>query len=90
MTHPLRLWLSAATDTEKQALADASCSGSVNMLHQYAGGHRLPSAEKAILIERAANKLTARARGRLPGVMRTDLSAACAGCEFAKKCMKNR
>jgi hypothetical protein len=87
VSEALRTWLRAATVEERQELADAAASGSINSLEQYAGGHRQCSAEKAIAIEQAAAPITKRSKGRLPRVLRTDLSAACRGCEFARRCL---
>jgi hypothetical protein len=82
----LKRWMQAATSAEWKELA-AAVGTSTGMLDQYAGRHRTPSTERAIAIEQAAVPITKRSKGRLPRLLRTDLSAACAGCEFARKCL---
>lgn len=87
MIDTLHTWLLAASRDEQQQLADAATNGSVNALFQYALGHRNPSAEKAGLIETAAEPISRRSKGRLPRILRTDLSAACRECPYARRCL---
>ena len=86
MNDTLKRWMQAATPAEWQELADA-VGTSPGTLDQYAGRHRAPSTERAIAIERAAAPITKRSKGRLPRLLRTDMSTACSGCEFARKCL---
>ena len=86
MNDTLKRWLRAATTAEQTELAEA-VGTSPNVLEQYACRHRSPSAERAIKIEQAAAPITRRSKGRLPQLLRTDKSSACAGCEFARKCL---
>jgi hypothetical protein len=87
MIDTLHTWLLAATSDEQQQLADASTSGSTNTLFQYALGNRTPSAEKAGMIEQAAEPITRKSKGRLPQLLRTDMVAACRECPYARKCL---
>ena len=87
MSDTLHAWLRAATTAEQKELADATTKGSVNYLEQLAGGHRGCSAAKAGLIEDAAAPITKRSKGRLPRILRTDLSPACRRCPYAAKCL---
>lgn len=82
----MQRWMSAATPDEKDRLA-ALAKTSRGQLYQLAGGHRYCSAQSARLIELAAAKLRAK-NPNLPPLLRTDLCAACAACEFAKQCKK--
>ncbi len=86
MNDTLRNWLKAATAAEQQELADAIPT-SVNTLRQYACRSRATSSERAIAIEQAAAPITKRSKGRLPRLVRTDMSSACARCDFARKCL---
>ena len=85
--HPFRAWMLAAPTADQEALA-AEVGTSVGNLRHYASGARRASASQAIKIERAIARLNA---GRkLPPVYRTDLADACAGCDFAQKCLGPR
>jgi hypothetical protein len=88
MNDTLKRWMRAAT-TEEQAELAAGVGTSVNVLEQYACRHRNPSTERAIAIELAAAPITRRRKGKnkLPRLLRTDMSPACAGCAFARKCL---
>ena len=87
MSATLHTWLKAASIDEQQALADAATNGSINMLFQYGLGNRRPSALKAGQIEAAAEPITRKSKGRLPRILRTDLTAACRECPYARKCL---
>ena len=76
----------AATPDEQQLLAERIGS-TRGHLYQISGGHRQCSSERAIEIERETRAMHKASKGRLPIVYRTDLSAACRGCEFATRCL---
>ena len=81
----LKKWLSAATVQEKAALAKGAQT-TLGNLRQSAGGYReyTMKAGLARRVELAAEKL----RGKntdLPVLLRTDLCADCAKCEYAPK-----
>lgn len=82
---PLRLWMRAASPEERLALA-AAIGTSLGQLHQYAGGHRNASAERAGLIEAATAEMHRASQGRLPRLYRTDLAEACRSCGYARHC----
>ena len=82
----LKAWMAAATPAEQELLAKRLGS-SRSTLYQISGAHRGVSAERAIAIERETKAMSKASKGRLPVVWRTDLSAACRGCEFARKCL---
>lgn len=84
----LRRWMTAASNDEKTQLAKMGKT-SRGQLYQLAGGHRRCSAEAARALEVAATRLRAK-NPKLPPLLRTDLCAACAACEFAKTCLKGR
>lgn len=81
----LKRWLTVATLAEKDLLAKYAKT-SRNQLYQLAGGHRNCSAEAARRIEQAAARVQ-NANPKLPTLLRTDLSKACAACEFARACL---
>lgn len=83
----LKNWLSLATPAEQETLADA-ISTSHAMLRFYANGNRVASAARAGQIEEATTIMAKRSKGRLPVVLRTDLSPACRGCPYAQRCLK--
>lgn len=78
----LRRWLLRASPIERGKLALAART-KVQHLYQVAGGHRAASADMAVRLERAGDKLRV-ANRRLPSLMREQLAAACAGCELAR------
>lgn len=82
----LRLWMRAATSEEQLQLAKRA-ETSRGMLYLVATGHRNFSPDKAGLIEAAASVMHKASKGRLPMLYRTDLAAACAGCQYARKCL---
>lgn len=86
MNDTLKRWMNAAIAEEWRELARGAGT-TPGTLDQYAGRHRNPSAERAIAIEKAAAPITKRSNGRLPRLLRTDMAVACAGCEFARKCL---
>lgn len=77
----------AATAEEKDKLAELATT-TKGQLYQLRGGHRNCSSDLAIRIEKAAEKLRAK-NPELPPLLRTDLSTACASCEYAKACKPN-
>lgn len=70
--------LSELSPKERAELAERS-GITPGMLRQYANGHRTPSAERAIRIERAAKTM----RLYIP---RSSMAAGCATCEYAAQC----
>jgi hypothetical protein len=83
---PLKTWMRAATPEEQHLLAER-VGTTRGMLYQYSGGNRQFSAERAIHIELETRAMHKASGGRLPIVYRTDVSAACRGCEFARRCL---
>lgn len=78
----MQAWLDTATAAQRRDLASRART-TVNNLFQIAGGHRGASAEMAIKLERANNRLSA----ILPRLRREDLApASCGRCDFAKRC----
>jgi transcriptional regulator with XRE-family HTH domain len=82
----LKTWMTAAAPDEQEQLAQAAGT-SRRHLYQVSNGERAFSPTKAALVERATHALHRQTSGRLPLLYRTDLAEACAGCEFAKKCL---
>ena len=89
----LKIWMTAASQDEKVALADLAGT-SLGMLSQIAGGYRTKGAAVvrsglARRLEKAAAVLNKRNR-TLPGLLRTDLSPECRECEFAQRCLGDK
>lgn len=89
----LKIWMIAATQDEKHALADLAGT-SLGMLNQIAGGYRTKGAATvraglARRLEKAAAVLNKRNRS-LPTMLRTDLSPECRECEFAQRCLGDK
>jgi hypothetical protein len=82
----LKLWMRAATPSERRVLAKRVGTSEGNLV-QYAGGHRNASAARGIAIEQQTAKMHKASKGRLPLVYRTDLVEACRNCGFAQKCL---
>ena len=82
---PMQQWLLAATPNQREALA-SNVGTAVNMLYQYAGGHRQASAERAGEIERTAAQMSK----ALPSLYRTDLCEACRRCPYAQQVLGPR
>lgn len=82
----MKLWMQAASVEQQFDLAKRAGT-SRNYLYHLAGNFRDASAELAQRIERASLDMHKETRGRLPRVYRTDLNAACRGCDFALKCL---
>lgn len=82
----IKAWMVVATVGEQNTLAHFAYTSRA-MLYQYASGNRKASSEKAAFIEAASMRMAKISRGRLPVIYRTDLSAACANCPFARKCL---
>ena len=85
---PIKAWMAAATVEEQEQMA-ALAETTRSMLYQYVK-NRKPSAEKAAKIEAATMQMAKGSKGRLPIVYRTDLSSACAQCQFARKCLGSK
>lgn len=81
-----RMWMRKASENERMLLAAEVGTSRAN-LDQYAGGHRQPSPERGIAIERETERMNVESDGRLPRLYRTDLVGACRGCDFAAKCL---
>jgi DNA-binding transcriptional regulator YdaS (Cro superfamily) len=84
----LKSWMRAATTAEQHKLANL-ISTTPGMLYQYSNGERQVSPVRAREME-MATALLAKANPTLPLLYRTDLASACAGCEFAKKCLAEK
>ena len=89
----LRLWMQAASQDEKAALADLA-NTTVGTLNQIAGGYRTGGeavirAGLARKLEKAAQVLNRRNKS-LPTLLRTDLSPECRECEFAQRCLGDK
>lgn len=89
----LRLWMQAASQDEKAALADLA-NTTVGTLNQIAGGYRTNGeavirAGLARKLEKAAQVLNRRNKS-LPNLLRTDLSPECRECEFAQRCLGDK
>lgn len=82
----MKLWMKAATPEEQELLAQR-VGTTRNYLYHLAGDFRSASAELARAIESATAEMHKASAGRLPRIYRTDLAAACAGCDFAQKCL---
>lgn len=89
MRSPLHIWMALASADEQQLLAERVGTSRAT-LYQYASGHRQCSAERAGEIERVTGEMARASKGRLPRLYRTDLSPACAECEYAHKCLGPR
>lgn len=87
MNKYMKAWMRAASASQQEELA-SRVGTSRNYLYHLAGGFRSASPELAQLIEHHTEDMQRRAGGgELPLVFRTDLSPACAGCDFARKCL---
>ena len=89
----LRIWMTAASQDEKAALADLADT-SVGTLNQIAGGYRsngeaVVRAGLARKLEKAASVLNKRNK-MLPVLLRTDLSPECRECDFAQRCLGDK
>lgn len=82
----MKLWMRAATPEEQDLLAK-QVGTTRTYLYHLAGEFRSASPELARAIETATAEMHKASRGRLPRIYRTDLAAACAGCDFAQKCL---
>ena len=85
-SNAMHQWMRAATVPEQEDLAQR-VGTSRGLLYQVSGGRRSFSSGKAGAIERETAAMHADTDGRLPKLYRTDLSEACAGCEYARKCL---
>lgn len=85
---PLQHWMQQANTQQLTRLARLART-TVGSLRQIAGRYRKSNttAELAIRIDHAAAVLRSRDPS-LPEIPRESLSAACRGCEFAKRCRK--
>lgn len=86
---PMKAWMASATMDEKKLLAER-VGTSVGMLYQWSGGHRQCSSAMAGRIEAVTAQMHKASKGRLPRVVRTDLSEACRECQYAQKCLGER
>lgn len=87
----MKQWMRLATPEEQQLLAHNVGTSRSYLYHLAAGDDsaykREPRPALAIAIERETAAMHKASKGRLPRVYRTDLVEACAGCEFALKCL---
>lgn len=81
MNQPLKNWMAQATTPEQEKLAKLAGT-TRGTLYQYSSGVRKASSERAIALEKASVRFP-----KLPKLRRTDLSATCASCKFAKTCL---
>jgi DNA-binding transcriptional regulator YdaS (Cro superfamily) len=81
---PMHAWMDAATTEQQEQLAKLAKS-SRRTLYQLSAGTRSASAEKAVVIERAASRVKGAAA--LPVLRRGDLCKACGQCEYARRCI---
>lgn len=86
---PLKNWMTLATVAEQVQLAEMLNSSRAT-LYQYSNQERGVSSGRAIDFEKATTKMFKITKGRLPVVLRTELSEACSRCEFAKKCLEGK
>lgn len=86
---PLRVWMRAATQDERELMAQRAAT-TVGGLRQIANGHRQASADMAGRIEAASAVMAKASKGRLPKIVRTDICAACRACQYAAKCLGER
>lgn len=90
----LRVWMDAASTNERRQLAELAGT-TLGTLHQIAGSYRnkggLPTvrAGLAVRLEHAAGRLR-KINRNLPVLVRTDLSADCRGCDFARHCLGDK
>lgn len=82
----MKAWMQAATPAQQQRLAERAGTTRAYLYH-LAGGFRDASAELAQRIESASLEMQQETRGALPAIYRTDLNAACRGCDFAQRCL---
>lgn len=80
----LKDFIDAASTAEREALAEAAGTTVNHLRFQLGGGHRHAGPELAARLERAAEWLRL-TNPALPPLLRTDLCAACAGCDLAHK-----
>ena len=81
----MKAWMALATVQQQDEMAKLAKT-TRGMLYKYVS-NRKASSEKAALIEEATKEMHKRTKGRLPVIYRTDLSSACAACQFARKCI---
>jgi DNA-binding transcriptional regulator YdaS (Cro superfamily) len=79
-------WMRAATPEEQDILAKRAGTTRAYLYH-ISSEIRQASPELASAIERATAAMHTESKGRLPKIYRTDLSKACAACDFAQKCL---
>lgn len=87
--HPLRRWMLAATAAEQQLLA-AGAKTSRNYLYQLADNRRKITSDMAARIEIAAGAIGKKSKGRLPRLLRWELSPVCNACPLAARCRKRK
>ncbi len=87
----LKTWLRAATNAEREQMAQRAGTSTQYLNHLAAGEEtnyrREPKPALAAAIERETKVMAKASMGRLPIVYRTDLVTACRQCEFARKCL---
>lgn len=86
---PFRLWMLRAMTTEQEKLA-AKAGISRNYLYKIADGTRPASAELTAIIVGIAEGMRKASKGRLPRLTRADIAEVCAGCEYARQCIKGK
>lgn len=96
MSTKLKAWMAAATPKEQAEMARRARTSRAYMYaiaNSGANASRADSAKRRVSpelagkMERAA--LTMREKNpKLPALLRPDLSPTCAGCEYAKRCLR--
>lgn len=79
-----------ASQSEKQAVADACDTSFAYLWWHVAKGRREPDAMLAAKIEVATKLLSKQSGGRLPIVYRTEMNSACRACAFAARCLGDK
>jgi hypothetical protein len=82
----LWMWMRAATADEQELLA-VNAGTTRGHLYQVSNAHRSFSPEKAADVARESEKMHKASAGRLPILYVTDLADACAGCQYAQRCL---
>lgn len=83
----LRVWMALATAEEQRLLASRAGTSRA-YLYQLASGKRMATADLAGRIADEAEILRRGSKGRLPKLLRGELSSACEECPYARKCEK--
>ena len=88
MLKKLKVWMEESNGDEKKLLAKSAGVGLVT-LYQIAAGKRRASAAIAAKVSVASVKMAVKSKGRLPVLLRSDISPVCAACPYSPKCKKS-